>query len=204
MDRREQLPKVVLRLLLLGCLASPSSADDLTSCFAGTGRDAVVACTKAIEGQSKLARLYFQRGLAWSSIGMRQLADDDMSAAISLKRDEYGYYKARCLNRITFGRHSQALEDCDRAVYLNRFDLTSRNNRAWALVQLRRPREGLEDIEIALEAEPDNWAFLDTRGHIFEAVGEREKAIADFRRVLSIKPDTRESIEALARLGASP
>lgn len=135
---------------------------------------------------------------------MRQLADDDMSAAINLKGDNHSFYATRCRNRIILGRLSLALEDCDRAVHLNRFDLTSRNNRAWALVQLRRPGEGLEDIEIALEADPDNWAFLDTRAHIFEALGEREKAIADFRRALAIKPDIPESLAGLARLGASP
>jgi tetratricopeptide (TPR) repeat protein len=45
---------------------------------------------------------------------------------------------------------------------------------------------------------------LDTRGHIFEALGRREEAIADFRRALAKAPDLQGSKDALKRLGASP
>jgi hypothetical protein len=42
------------------------------------------------------------------------------------------------------------------------------------------------------------------RGHIFEALGRREEAIADFRRALAKAPDLQGSKDALKRLGASP
>jgi regulator of sirC expression with transglutaminase-like and TPR domain len=41
-------------------------------------------------------------------------------------------------------------------------------------------------------------------GHIFEALGRREEAIADFRRALAKAPDLQGSKDALKRLGASP
>ena len=54
---------------------------------------------------------------------------------------------------------------------------------------------------------PDHANALDTRGHIFEALGRRDEAIADFRRVLALEPDNpnaQEARKALERLGASP
>ncbi len=47
-------------------------------------------------------------------------------------------------------------------------------------------------------------ATLDTRGSIFEALGRREEAIADFRRALSKAPNLQSSKDGLKRLGAEP
>ena len=60
------------------------------------------------------------------------------------------------------------------------------------------------DAERSLQLLPNNAHLLDTRGHIFEALGRREEAIADFRRALSINPKLEASREGLKRLGASP
>ena len=51
---------------------------------------------------------------------------------------------------------------------------------------------------------PDDANTLDTRGHILEALGRREDAIADFRRALAKEPNIKDSMAALKRLGASP
>jgi len=47
---------------------------------------------------------------------------------------------------------------------------------------------GLPDAEKSLELSPNDPATLDTRGSIFEALGRREEAVADFRRALSKTP----------------
>jgi len=62
----------------------------------------------------------------------------------------------------------------------------------------------LPDAEKSLELRPNDANLLDTRGHIFEAMGRREEAIADYRRALSKKPDIQGSKHWLKRLGASP
>ena len=60
---------------------------------------------------------------------------------------------------------------------------------------MRRPRSS---------SSPTGPETLDTRGHILEALGRREEAIADFRRALSIEPRLGGSRDALKRLGATP
>lgn len=51
---------------------------------------------------------------------------------------------------------------------------------------------------------PDDPAVLDTRGHIFEALGKRKEAIADFRNALAKDPSLKESIAAMKRLKVKP
>jgi len=64
-------------------------------------------------------------------------------------------------------------------------------------------------IAIAYELVPDFRAAVDartfdTRGHIYEALGRRDDAIADFRRALAIEPRMQGSREGLQRLGGKP
>jgi Tfp pilus assembly protein PilF len=66
----------------------------------------------------------------------------------------------------------------------------------------------LPDAEKSLELRPNDYHALDTRAHIFEALGRREEVIADFRRALSVAPNNPDvqalGNEGLKRLGALP
>jgi tetratricopeptide (TPR) repeat protein len=52
--------------------------------------------------------------------------------------------------------------------------------------------------------QPNDAAALDTRASIFEALGRKEEAIADFRRALAKDPNKQNSKDGLKRLGATP
>ncbi len=76
------------------------------------------------------------------------------------------------------------------------------NGRAWAYFEAGQSRTGLPDAQRAVELAADDAAALDTRAHIFEALGRRSDAIADYRKALSIDPKSTTSKEGLKRLGA--
>ena len=76
--------------------------------------------------------------------------------------------------------------------------------RAWVDFKAGRAAEGLADAEASLKLKPNAAQALDTRGHILEALGRREEAIADFRRALAIEPRLSGSRDGLKRLGATP
>ena len=63
-------------------------------------------------------------------------------------------------------------------------------------------------MERSLELRPNEARILDTRGHIFEALGTRDEAIADFRRARSLAPNDPEvkdlAEKPLRRLGSAP
>lgn len=66
----------------------------------------------------------------------------------------------------------------------------------------------LQDVEQSLALRPNSVNALDTRAHIFEALGRRDEAIADFRQALSVAQSDQalqsSSVSGLERLGARP
>jgi len=72
--------------------------------------------------------------------------------------------------------------------------------------QAKKLTPALVDVQRSLDLSADDAASLDTRAHIYEALGRREDAIADYRRVLALLPEKHARVqptrEALERLGA--
>lgn len=73
--------------------------------------------------------------------------------------------------------------------------------RALALLKLGKADQALPAAEQALSLRPDSLVALETRGLIFEALGRKEEAIADLKRVLSLSSLLPASRDALIRLG---
>jgi len=94
--------------------------------------------------------------------------------------------------------------DYTRAIDIDPQNARYHSNCAWAYLKTGKAAQGLADAERSLQIRPNDAVTLDIRGHIFEALGRREEAIADFRRALSIEPKQRSSTQALKRLGAAP
>ena len=62
----------------------------------------------------------------------------------------------------------------------------------------------LPDVEQSLQLRPDDAHFIDTRAHIYEALGRTDEAIADYHKALQFDPTFTGGKEALKRLGVSP
>lgn len=100
--------------------------------------------------------------------------------------------------------YPRSVADYTKAIELDAARWDAFQGRAWAYLKLGRAADGLPDAEASLKLKPNEARTLDIRGHLFEALGRREEAIADFRRALSIEPRMRGSRDGLKRLGANP
>ncbi|HEU0018216.1 MAG TPA: tetratricopeptide repeat protein, partial [Methyloceanibacter sp.] len=60
------------------------------------------------------------------------------------------------------------------------------------------------DANKAITLDAKNPFAFNTRAQIYEALGRKQAAIADFRKVLKLKPGMQDAIEGLKRLGAEP
>jgi len=82
------------------------------------------------------------------------------------------------------------------------------DNRAWSCFKAGKAAQGLLDVEKSLELSPNSAHALVIRGSIFEALGRREEAIADFCRAHAVAPNDQamqsSGKEPLKRLGMSP
>jgi tetratricopeptide (TPR) repeat protein len=102
------------------------------------------------------------------------------------------------------GDYPRAVADYSKAIELEPRRFDARQGRAWAHLKRGDPAQGLPDADLALQIKPGDPQALDARGHIYEALGRREEAIADFRRALAAEPRMTGSKDGLRRLGASP
>jgi tetratricopeptide (TPR) repeat protein len=97
------------------------------------------------------------------------------------------------------GRHREAIDDFSLQIKEtppSRADPW--NNRAYARALANIDlEEALADVEKALAIEPDNAAYLDTRGYLHHLLGNNEAALADLdRAVEEIAKERRMRFEA--------
>jgi Tfp pilus assembly protein PilF len=74
-------------------------------------------------------------------------------------------------------------------------------NRASALHFAGRDKDALPDINKSIQLDGKQASAYSARGLIYEKLGEKDKAIADFRRAIALEPELQESIDGLSRLG---
>ncbi|MDQ0396321.1 rhomboid family protein [Labrys monachus] len=117
-----------------------------------------------------------------------------------------GNGEARAMRGMAFAQKDDdedAIADFNAAIIAGMDTPGLQNNLAWSLFKVGRNREALGHAESAVKSAPDTAAFLDTRAHIYEALGERAKAVADYEAALRQDPSIQESKDGLARLTGS-
>ena len=94
-------------------------------------------------------------------------------------------------------RSDEALAVLDTALARNG-DLAIRAARATALANVGRLDEALAEINAALASNPQKIDYLMRRGYVLKAMNRNAEAIADYDRVLALKPDHTEAAYAKA------
>lgn len=114
------------------------------------------------------------------------------------------------------GLNKLRVADCTRAIEIDAENPDAHSCRAWhyfkandleGLSEAERSLQlelGLSDAERSLQLAPNNAAASNAKGHILEALGRGEEAIAVLRDALAKNPNAIEIKESLSRLGALP
>jgi hypothetical protein len=76
------------------------------------------------------------------------------------------------------------MADFNEAIRLDPAFVSAHANRAWLHFGARRHGQGLADVDEALKVNPDDAGSLYVRGRLLEALGRRNEAITDYRRLL--------------------
>lgn len=177
----------------------------------GDNDRAIVDYNKAIELAPNQASAYHHRGYAYHLKKEYDRAIADYSKAIELDAD-YGFaytgrataYKEKDNNERAIADYAKAVEIHTNAIESDSENAAAYNGRAWAYLKSGKVAQALLDAEKSLELLPNDPWTLDTRAHIFEAMGRREDAITDFHRALAKNPNLQESRAGLKRLGVAP
>jgi tetratricopeptide (TPR) repeat protein len=85
----------------------------------------------------------------------------------------------RALSYWGLSQRERAIRDYDEAIRIDPKFAAALNNRADAWLKLREPKQGVADIERALEIAPEYPIYNITRGQISQTLGNREGAMHD-------------------------
>ncbi len=94
----------------------------------------------------------------------------------------------------------RAIADYTEAIRLDPRNAEALNNRAWTKYIAGRPSDALTDADAALRIARDKAYIWDTRGHINEALGQKQSAISDYRKAIELDPNLKSSRDNLERL----
>ncbi len=103
------------------------------------------------------------------------------------------------------GQSAQALGFYDRSLRLQPGNSRAENNRALALIALRRPDDALASLDRALALQPDDAELHYNHGNALMALQRNEEAVDSFRRSTALNPSLHQAWQnmgiALTRLG---
>jgi len=153
--------------------------------FLGRYDEALADLNRALELGPVDAPAYYGRGVILEMLGRYDEAIGDYTSAIGLDPGYALAYNNRAWVYALKGDYTRALEDVDKALasieeddlFFLSIALTTRGN---IYRSLERYDEAMTDIERAIELNPDYfWAYY-SRGLLYQELGKKKKAKADF------------------------
>jgi tetratricopeptide (TPR) repeat protein len=141
------------------------------------------ASTQQKQSESRDAKFYNNRGIAYGEKGQYDQAILDLNKAIEINpRYDKAYNNRGIVYRLK-GQYGQAISDFNKAVEINPKDAEGYNNLAWLFATTKAPgfRNGKKAVELALKAcELSDWrnaGYLDTLAAAYARVGDFDNAV---------------------------
>lgn len=133
----------------------------------------------------------------WSDRGRYDLALEDLKQAARISPERYGslyqeaqkrFYGQRARASLGKGDDKQALEDANSALASNADDATAHMVRGAVFSRAGKVEEAIKETTLAIKADPRSCDALLYRGISMETLGQRGRALADFKRAAEIDP----------------
>jgi tetratricopeptide (TPR) repeat protein len=150
------------------------------------------------------AAAYSNRGLLYLETKSFDRAIADLDEALSRdKEDKYAVY-GRGTAHLEKRDYERAIADLTEAIRLDHpAKADAYQDRGRAHVLQGRAAQGINDLSEAIRLAPGDLRAYNNRGWAYEFSGDKTRAIADFRKALSLDRTNQFARESLKRLGAS-
>jgi tetratricopeptide (TPR) repeat protein len=162
-------------------------------------KEAVLNFSKAIEADSSFIEAYQNRSIAYAKTGNIEAALRDLHHCLAIdSSDNYTYYY---IGRIKFeqGNTGEALSFFSSAIERDATFQPAFANRAAVFYSLKQYSEAIKDYSEAIRLDQEYIRGYYCRGVSYNAIGENQKAIADFKRVLELQPNHSKAAQELSR-----
>ena len=138
-----------------------------------------------IEQDRECVRAYCGRGTAWYHLGDQVEAVRDYTNALQHDAKYVSAYFNRALARQRQGEFAVAIDDLNSAIALSP-DSSCYLQRAWALFQVGRLEEALNDFEVGFALDGEDAMALVARAMVFIALKRVDDAVGDLQHALTI------------------
>lgn len=139
-------------------------------------------------------------GVAWARLGKAAAAVECYSRAIDLKPDYSAAYLNRGIAYLKAGRYKEAKQDFEWALAESSDDPVLVRLRGEASLRLRMYDEAEKDFLEVIRLDPTDPHSHVGLGTIAEREGRADKAIAEYRQALSLRPEMQEAQRRLEAL----
>ncbi len=158
--------------------------------YLGNYKLAIRDFSTAVNKAPKRPEAYNYRGSSYSEIGYIKLAIEDFSTATRLAphpRKAIDYY-GRAAYRLLSNKHTQALEDFNKAIELNPKYYVAYNDRGIVHMNNGRYQLALKDFSTALKINPNYVNAHLNRGKLYLQQRRYRLALKDFHKGIEIGP----------------
>jgi tetratricopeptide (TPR) repeat protein len=182
----------------------------------GFHQDALSDFKRAVALDPRSYAGYEGLGVVHQDMGFHDLAIADYTRAIALQPTYGALYVYRANSYQAEGLQDQAIVDYARAITIITPDVarsspvlhadlaTAYNGRAWSYHLKMEDALALPDAEEAVTLAPQSAEAIETRAEVYERLGRRDDAIAEYRAALKLRPAMVPAKNGLVRLGAGP
>jgi len=149
--------------------------------------------TTAIQMNTNNKEIYFLRATCYEYLSKNLEAMLDYNNVLKIDNEHIKAYYRRGICKSNLGDRIGAIKDYDFILNYNgerksefKDMATVYNNKAFCLVELNKPKEGLPLVNEALKLDESLWYIWDTRAEIYYKIGEFQKCINDMDHAISI------------------
>ena len=153
---------------------------------------AVKYFNKALEVDPNSEEVYYSMAIINDDLKNFEKAIDYLTQVIQRNPLSSLSFHNRGAAKQAIDLHDDAIKDFDRAIYLEQDKSILYhyyNNRAWSKYKIGKYVEGLKDVDISINLNPEYSSAYDTRGVIKHKMGHYESAIEDFDKAIEFEKE---------------
>ena len=153
--------------------------------------ETIAVCTEIIKLENdpkKKAKIYHNRGTAYSKKGDSDRAIKDYNKAIELNPQYAPTFNNRGNEYSKKGDPDRAIKDCDKAIELNPQYANAFTNRGNAYSNKGDLDCAIQDYNRAIELNPQDALTFTNRGNAYNNQGDSDRAIQDYNKAIELNP----------------